>query len=181
MDSSPLFNGLFSEPKRGRDIEKGLKDGMAFILNASQAIKRKAITAIPDYSRMVAAYATCGGAVFVAYGYTITLGQKLWLKQVQVWFTFENETVADWIDFWVRVGRSPVSNRQDVQNWEDVINFVGANNVPGRIRENDLTRQYCWKMCKYYEGYPLSFGIMVETAGEIETLEMYATFEISEG
>ena len=151
------------------------------ILTSLQPLRAGVTHPASLYSRVAAALAVVKAPAVNAFGYTAALGNKLWLKKVQVWFMPVWKGGGDWVDFWVRNGTGTPATYAAMTNWEDVlpVNWLGAG--PVGYRELATGKVFEWEMNRLFEGEGIRFGVQLSVAPLVTYEEMYATFQIAEG
>ena len=154
---------------------------MAKLLTTDQNIGTGVKYPISVYSRVVGALAVVKAPAVRAFGYTMPLGNRIWLKKVRVWCVPVWTGGGDWVDLWIRYGQGKPATFAALGNWEDIlpIHWLGAG--PLGYREFRTDRVFEWTMNRLFVAEGIRFGIQLETAGLITYEEMYATFEIAEG
>ena len=154
---------------------------MVQVVNKSQQVVTAGLSPRAEYSRIVGAYAAAPGIELEGYGHTGSLGNTVRLLTIKVWFTQKLAGDADWIDFWIKYGSERKVNVKNIPDWDNVIDIIGFGGVPGRFRKYETSRMYTWSINRLFKGKSIRFGIWFEAAGAKDIIEMYATFEISEG
>jgi len=133
----------------------------------------------PYYSRVIPVLAIAPGAVAQSYGCSPSLGQDLWLLGIDVTVQIEPGGAVEMCTFDLYRGSEPPTTRQDVENWEKIIDFPKIPGIEGMVVKGDY-RQYSFKMMRFYSGTPIRFGVVYRNYSTLEG-HIYVFFEISEG
>lgn len=154
---------------------------MSYIVNTRQQVRVAGLHPESEYSRVVSALAVVKAPMVRDRGYTAALGNNLRLKQIRCWFVPEWTSATAWIDFMFRWGQGTPATYADMSTWEDLmpINWLGSPTAGWRrcLFPNMLV----WDMNKLFTGKAIRFGIQLEVSPEVTYVEMYTSFQISEG
>lgn len=154
---------------------------MSKVVNRSQQLRVAGMNPESEYSRVVSALAVVKAPAVNAIGYTAALGNRLRLKQIRCWFVPEWTTATAWHDFMFRKGQQLPTTYAQMTAWDDImpINWLGSPRA--MWRRCMFPNMLVWDMNRLFVGEAIRFGIQVEVSPEVTYLEMYTSFQISEG
>lgn len=154
---------------------------MADIKNRAQPIRKSIISTQSTYSRVVSCAAYIKAPATQAYGVTRTLGQNLWVKNIQIFFAPHLWNAADWIQVKVFNGHGEPGSFTNIQNWTNVLPINWNDNTTGWWVRYETFGDMAWDLNQLYSGEAQRFGIAVEAGANVTPIWIIASFQISEG
>ncbi len=151
------------------------------LANKLQPVRVGVLSPQGVYSRVVSCVAYIKSPMTTGFAYTASLGNRLWLLRVKVWFDPRVWSELERMSFRICHGTSVPINYAAILEWKNLLPALQGGN------ENwDFTRwQYLdpleFEMNQLFEGKGLRFGILVSVNPTLVRLHGYASFQISEG
>jgi len=136
---------------------------------------------IPCESRSVNMIAYVKAPAVNGFGFTAPMADHTWLRKIRLWFVPKWTGAGDWIDFWLRYGSGRPVSVDKLNEWEELLPVQSIEATASGFRELATGMAFEWTMLRYFHYPGLRFGIKLVTAGLINYLECYVSFEISEG
>jgi hypothetical protein len=133
------------------------------------------------YSRVVSCVAYVDETSTHARGYTLPIGIRVWLLSVDVWFSPAGEVPGRRIETRILTGAGEPAGPGQILSWDNVLplNFPDGPDKPW-VQEG-LLEHMSWNMCQLFEGKERRFGIWIKMSPMEQVLNVYASFQISEG
>lgn len=154
---------------------------MAHTANLNQPVRAKVLTPIPDYSRVIALELhLAGGVGNDDYCYTPQLGNRLWLRGIDIWCYCAVAGALIGGFFYLTYGtHSPTSFSNVAVGWNRIIDLHCGQKPGFRWFEREAFHR-SFTMNKLFEADGLRFGVALESFAD-EQWEATVAFQISEG
>lgn len=154
---------------------------MAKLVSKPQPLRAGVQNPRASYSRVVSCVAYVDEVGTHARGYTTSVGTRVWLLGVDVWFSPAGEVPGRRVEMRVLTGTGHPAGPGQILSWENVLplNFPDGGDKPW-VQEGCLEHM-SWNMCQLFEGKERKFGIWIKMSPMEQVLNVYASFEISEG
>lgn len=154
---------------------------MAKLTTREQAILTGVTYPSADYSRSVSCVAWLK-APGSERGFTPPLGNRLWLRGVDVWPSMDyGGVVGAQISFRLLHGRGLPATAAEILTWTNILPVFWPDALGRPWTQYQPFHHQHWSMNQLFEGAGQRFGIWLEGSGFVPVLEFVATFEISEG
>ncbi|MBA7610303.1 hypothetical protein ES703_17510 [subsurface metagenome] len=132
-------------------------------------------------SRVVSCVAYVKAPATQGFAYTAALGNRLFLKQVRVWFDPWLWTVAESVTFKIYHGVGTPRSYAEISRWQNVLPLLYEGNRDVDFSRYETFAAFEWNMNVLYEGDALRFGIRMDTSPTVSVLYGFVSFQISEG
>lgn len=154
---------------------------MAKLVSRPQAIRAGVLYPAAVYSRVTSCIGYIKGAVFLARAFTPPVAEHVWLLGVDVWFAPKPVGDADSVSFRVLSGYGKPATPAEILNWENVLPVYFPDGGIVSWRQYGSGDHMHWDMSRLFTGAGRRFGFWLSVSPAIDILEMYASFQISEG
>ncbi len=153
---------------------------MAELISKGQPVRVGVMYPKSVYSRVVSCVAYIKGDPD-ARGYTPVLGERVWLRGVDVWPSRDySAVVGAGISFRILHGSGKPATAVEIREWTNILPVYWPDGIGRDWTQGCPFFHMRWNVNRLFEGGAQRFGIWLEVSGFVPVLEFVACFEISE-
>jgi len=154
---------------------------MAELVTGLQRIKTGVTRAKVFYNRVVSCGAVCKDPAHNGFGFTESLGTRLWLLDVRVRFNPHVWTALHSVNFYILHGSGIPKSGADILRWKKVLPITMWGTEAMAWIRSQIFDDMDWQMEQLFEGENNRFGVWFEVSPDMPVMELRCSFRISEG
>jgi len=115
------------------------------------------------------------------FGYTQPIANYFRLLGVRCWFDPLRTADGDQVNYAFFVGTERPASPAAIFEWDAILPVYHEQGITKIWTQTQHSDPQEWSMNKVYEGRALRLGVWLETSGTVGIVQMFTSFEISEG
>lgn len=156
---------------------------MAKVVTPRMLVKRSVLRPGSLESRVISLWCQVKQGVHFPtwFAFTQPVANRFKLKSIRVWFDPLQEGAGDQVNYAFLIGTGEPPSPAAIIQWDPLLPVHHERNIRKVWSQTEHSDPQQWSMNTVYEGQLLRFGVWLETSGTVMVVQMFTSFEISEG